>query len=252
MISLKSRCTISQAQKLKETLEASGIKVTTKESAKSFDEPGSQLFDVLVSEDQLEQARNVLEEAETGIINDGEAVTYYPTGEIFTKTFYKDNLLSGEYLEYFQNGKLAEKGTYTDDVRDGVFEYYYESGQLEKKVEYRKGKLIGPYAEYYENGTLCISAVFDDGFPQGEVKLFDETGKLLLIKHYSNGLFSGSDIQPGVTNDVTLELEGDGFWFDIQPQGSAAAVKKESKIFEIVLTILGVIAFFIYEVMKKK
>ena len=44
--------------------------------------------------------------------------------------------VDGRSEEYYENGQLKTKGSYTGGKRDGMWEEYYENGQLKTKRSY--------------------------------------------------------------------------------------------------------------------
>lgn len=55
---------------------------------------------------------------------------------------YVNGILKGEYIRYFPNGKIKQKGIMEDGEFQGEVYYYDESEKLIKKEFYKKGKLI--------------------------------------------------------------------------------------------------------------
>ena len=64
--------------------------------------------------------------------------------------------LNGEIEEYYPNGNLRKKGSYTQSKRDGIFHWYFPDGTLKKREKYELGIRRCIYEEYFHNGTLFI------------------------------------------------------------------------------------------------
>ncbi|WP_158704104.1 toxin-antitoxin system YwqK family antitoxin [Victivallis lenta] len=79
----------------------------------------------------------------------GEAISYYPTGELLEKYKYTP------YLRLWKEGELIE---------------YYKSGQIKAKKNYENGKLNGEYISYYENGQPETTATYYNDIPRNVVK----------------------------------------------------------------------------------
>ncbi len=109
----------------------------------------------------------------------------YHTGELTTRTHFKDNLKFGieerfdaEGLKsyeahfeivnldgrkgsqktgietYWNKGKISSKTTWIDGKKEGKTMTYYANGQIEKVMYFKNGELDGKYLTYYENGKL--------------------------------------------------------------------------------------------------
>jgi antitoxin component YwqK of YwqJK toxin-antitoxin module len=67
----------------------------------------------------------------------GETIGYYDDGKtILDRGYLINGRIAGEWISYYSNGKIAEKGSYNNGNRTGVWEYYLDNGWLNKKVEY--------------------------------------------------------------------------------------------------------------------
>lgn len=133
---------------------------------------------------------------------DGENAIYYPgTKQLFRKALYKIGKLNGDYVEYFQNGKIRMQGLMKDDKHAGEWKGYYESGQLKQLVTFVDGQENGPFVEYYENGTTSYKGAYKTGVDENGVSNEDaenkEHGELL---HYDEGgnLIQKMDCQWGI------------------------------------------------------
>ena len=78
------------------------------------------------------------------------------------------------------------KGSTLDDVREGPLEVYYENGQLAEKGTYEDGKLDGPFEFYYENGQLKEKGTFKDGKREGRWVFNTGDGEKRLISEKSS------------------------------------------------------------------
>jgi antitoxin component YwqK of YwqJK toxin-antitoxin module len=53
---------------------------------------------------------------------------------------YTNNILNGEYKEYYRTGKLKVAGKYVDGLKDGEWVEYDAHGQVVKTSKFVKGK----------------------------------------------------------------------------------------------------------------
>ncbi len=81
---------------------------------------------------------------------------------------FTEGLLHGDFVEYFENGKVKKNGIYLNGLREGMWEEYNTAGI----------KAVGTYRH---------------GYPNGEWRYYDEKGKLLRWKRFdSKGRLSES------------------------------------------------------------
>jgi antitoxin component YwqK of YwqJK toxin-antitoxin module len=73
-----------------------------------------------------------------------------------TQGTYKDGLLDGPYVSYYNNdnGQLCRKGHYKNGEKDGPWVGYYYDGQLMDKGHYKNGKKDGPWVSYRKDRTV--------------------------------------------------------------------------------------------------
>lgn len=61
---------------------------------------------------------------------EGETKTFYKASKkLRSKEMYRNNLLEGDYTEYFENGKTKTKGQYRAGKKSGNWVYYDENGK---------------------------------------------------------------------------------------------------------------------------
>jgi len=80
---------------------------------------------------------------------------YYCSGNIMDE-FMVDSynfFPEGEYITYYENGNIKEKGNYEKGFKTGRWKYYSETGKLKKEEGWKKGKLEKT-KEYDEQGKL--------------------------------------------------------------------------------------------------
>lgn len=87
---------------------------------------------------------------------------YYENGALFMEGDIKDNLREGEWVSYFQDGKIQSKGFFEKDVRTGMSLVYYENGNLWMEGNYREGKRVGQWIYYDEQGYETQRVDFGD------------------------------------------------------------------------------------------
>ena len=91
---------------------------------------------------------------------------------------------NGEWIEYWDNGKLKLKGNVKNGQQEGEVLYYYENGKLEIKGNFKNGKVEGEYLKYYENGQLKYKSNHKDGKQEGEWLYYYDNGQLQFKSNY--------------------------------------------------------------------
>ena len=108
---------------------------------------------------------SVIGEFQGKIINgkkEGQFVRYYESGKLKSKINFKDNKLEGEWLYYYDNGQLMDKHNFKDGKKNCGCISYHENGQLWMKTNYKDGKRDGEQLFYNENGKLYKTEIWKD------------------------------------------------------------------------------------------
>ncbi|HDS05802.1 MAG TPA: hypothetical protein ENN95_02050, partial [Deltaproteobacteria bacterium] len=50
-----------------------------------------------------------------------------------------------EYICYYKNGQIKEKGCFVNDKRHGEYVSYLKNGQIKEKAFYQNGNLVGSF-----------------------------------------------------------------------------------------------------------
>lgn len=144
-----------------------------------------------------------------------ETVNYKPDGSWTITMFYEngqiksifrfnsEKLQEGVQEEYYENGQLRRKGSYSEyysellkqnqSVRTGEWRSYHENGKLWIESNYNdKGQFIGEHKVYHSNGQIAEVGMFgfyDSGHLTGKTELwkyYHENGQIKSIVNYSN------------------------------------------------------------------
>ena len=99
--------------------------------------------------------------------------------------YYKGELLNGDILSYYENGKLRSEGNYKEGKKEGVWKEWYENGQLDEIINYKDGKRDGLRKVWYENGELEHKGNYDEGKKEGVWKYWYENGHLRKEQNYT-------------------------------------------------------------------
>ena len=114
-------------------------------------------------------------------IKDGIHKEWYESGKILLEETYKlgDKNFNGFYRKYwFENGQLMGQGSYT-----GEYIEYYDNGKIAKKGNLMNGKLVGTHKTYYgSNGKLMIEIDKKNNI----MKMWDKKGNLIYEGEYDS------------------------------------------------------------------
>jgi antitoxin component YwqK of YwqJK toxin-antitoxin module len=80
-----------------------------------------------------------------------------------TQVSFKDGKFHGEWVRYYENGKLESKRNFKNGEKHGEDVSYYENGQLFIKENYVNGEEHGELVMYHENGQLKYKFNFVNG-----------------------------------------------------------------------------------------
>lgn len=112
---------------------------------------------------------------------------FYNNGILKTKTHYKNGIISDTLYNYYENGKIKEKGLVAGKQMLGWWNYYNNSGKLIKKAEYfiRDGEsLLNQEISFDNQGNIDYSL---SSFFKLDVKDTLYKGKNIgKLKYYTN------------------------------------------------------------------
>ncbi|HEX2606741.1 MAG TPA: TonB family protein [Flavisolibacter sp.] len=79
------------------------------------------------------------------------------------KAWYKDKNLTikdGPYTVFYPGNRLAQKSYYKEGLLNGGFMTWYENGQRKDSGELRNNQMIGIWNKWFDNGQQMIQAVY--------------------------------------------------------------------------------------------
>ncbi|MEO1516295.1 MAG: hypothetical protein AAFV95_14830 [Bacteroidota bacterium] len=116
-------------------------------------------------------------------------IKYFPNGKE-KLIVYLDSLKErrcGQF--FFKTGVLKKEFCYLnndEDVLDGEFKEYYRNGNVKSVTQYYRGVKNGLEKYYYENGNVEQQINCVDGKREGELLAYDSTGHLKTINYAVN------------------------------------------------------------------
>ena len=94
----------------------------------------------------------------------------YNNGNIEILGMRVDSLKQGLWLTFYPSGQLKSIHYYKDDEEEGPIDHFYENGQLNQHMEFRNGALHGKLVLYYKNGKLIHESYRVNGLLDGIYK----------------------------------------------------------------------------------
>ena len=84
-------------------------------------------------------------------------------GDMRTQGEYRNDKQVGEWVSYYDNDKMAFRGTFNAGYPDSEHFYYYENGRLREIQKYAAGVKHGDWKKYLETGELYFTVTYDQG-----------------------------------------------------------------------------------------
>lgn len=116
------------------------------------------------------------------------------------------------WTEYHNSGEFKAKGLYANDKRVGEWIFYYPNKQIEQKGKYdKKGRAQGEWNWYYENGALMRQEFYLDNKRDGIMTEYTEDGKIITKGEFID------DMQEGLWFYETPEYKEIGKYVNDKP-----------------------------------
>jgi len=84
-------------------------------------------------------------------------------GDMRTEGEYRNDKQVGEWVSYYDNGKMAFQGKFNAGYPDGEHFFYYENGKLREIQTYAAGVKHGDWKKYLDTGELYFTVTYDQG-----------------------------------------------------------------------------------------
>lgn len=128
---------------------------------------------------------------------------------------------TGQFIEYYDNGKVKGKGVFKAGVVDSLRTTYYENGNKKRDVNYSNGILNGFDKQYHENGNVKQEGIFKNGKLEGQSKVYYESGVVQAILNFSNGIQAGDYFEYSKESKLIVQ------YFFVDGQASYSSEFKE-------------------------
>ena len=135
---------------------------------------------------------------------------YYKGNRILKEEFFvkdaKSNILDGQYIAYFSDGKIKTKGDYVNNKPVGIWEYYFESGALKMKGE-MQDEGAGMWVYFFEKGNKNMEGRLRNGKRDGNWRFYYEYGGLKSVGNFEEGKRIGKWLY--YNENTTLKAEAE-------------------------------------------
>lgn len=122
----------------------------------------------------------------------------YPTKDRLSK--------EGNYKLYFENRNLAEEGNYLNNLKSGVWKYYHEDGNLKESITFKLGVKEGEQVDYLKN-NITTKYRYKSGKLNSLTLLNDEQGNQLFKEDTSDVAIYTFVNQEAIFSEGKLGLE---------------------------------------------
>ena len=104
--------------------------------------------------------------------------TYYKNGQLKSKVNVDEfGNFQGQYIAYFENGKISMITNYKNNMMNGKSFYFYESGEKKSIMSVINNKLNGKSIQFYKSGKIEAKVLFKDNLPLSST-FFYPNGKI--------------------------------------------------------------------------
>lgn len=117
----------------------------------------------------------------------GPFIEYFDNGKIKGIGEFKDGLVHGLRIVYYENGIKSLERNYSNGINHGASIEYYPSGQIKQESHFKSGKENGALKAFYENGQVKAILNFLNGIQQGDYFEYSTDGKLIAQYYFVNG-----------------------------------------------------------------
>jgi antitoxin component YwqK of YwqJK toxin-antitoxin module len=118
-----------------------------------------------------------------------ELITEYNSNEISEYTVDESGKKQGKYILKNNHGRTILQYTYKDDVLNGQYIEYYEDGNIHIIASFKDDKFEGDYVEWSTNGNIIVEAFYKNGVKHGRCTRWVQKGYMREehVTIYDNG-----------------------------------------------------------------
>ncbi len=121
----------------------------------------------------------------------GQAVTFYPSGQIATADEFVEGRRQGYARNWFENGVMAYEVFYSAEQKQGLEKSWWANGKLRYQLNFVDGLQEGEGWHWYRSGAKFKKSNHLAGQPVGIQQAWRENGELFSNFEYRNGRIYG-------------------------------------------------------------
>ena len=103
---------------------------------------------------------------------------------------FRNEMLHGEYIDYFGNGKPHKLMEYVENKKYGYYKEFDENGKKVSAGEYRNDIPHGNWV-WWQNKIKTRELTYDNGLKNGPFIIYNKLGKKKIIGQYKNNKKDG-------------------------------------------------------------
>jgi len=107
---------------------------------------------------------------------------------LISEAEYKEDKLNGLMINYYPDGKAAEKINYRNNLKHGECLKYYPDGTLTLRTNYENGKINGRFEAFHENGKPEMTGQYKDNLREGPWVIYRNDGSQRFRTEYTTGI----------------------------------------------------------------
>lgn len=111
---------------------------------------------------------------------------YYPTGNLKSEGWLKNNVKTAFWKYYHPNGKLSEEGHYQNNRRVDYWKFYGVNGKPRQEGHYKNGEMFDWWLFFDAQGKIDRKCQFKNGEKNGYCLTY-KNEKLASAEKYMNG-----------------------------------------------------------------
>lgn len=96
----------------------------------------------------------ICEEEYSGNKKNGTSFKYYRNKSLSEKLFYKNDIKTGQWSQFYPNGQECLKANYTEGRLEGKFEIFFDNGKPEFTGQYKDDARDGTWIRYNNDGSV--------------------------------------------------------------------------------------------------
>lgn len=127
----------------------------------------------------------------SGRIPDGDYIEYYDSGKVEREFSVRQGTLNGPCLVYYENGKIERRGVFRDGREEGTSQLYFNTGELKGEATFSQGVKHGETRLYFRDGALKSVMTFEYGNATGSQRMYYPSGQLAAELTFAGGLKEG-------------------------------------------------------------